>query len=334
MDRPPGKISLIATSDLSEFTDRVYAHLDKDRFDRQDIEMVRFANNEYMPRAPQTLRRREAFLFHSLHYPEPNISLVQLLLTIDTVARGSADRITLVLPYISYQRQDTKVEPRVPISAPLIADFVQYNPVVRHIITMDMHSKAGQGFYHTNVDNLPGWLVFKPYFRSLFAGDMSNVTFVSPDAGGAARNEKAAESLGVPVNLIAKSRGGPNQVKSMRFAGDADDVRGKYVIMYEDMIDTASSAVKSSDLLYGLGAKKVYLCGTHGIFSVKDGIAAEERLRGSGLEVLITDSIPRSQEYREAHKDWLTVIPLDQLIADSVRENSTVGGSVSKLFDP
>ncbi len=300
------------------------------------MELVQFANQEYKPRIPETVRLEDMYLFHSLYYPDPNTSYMQMFLTAGALSLADVNRITLVLPFIPYLRQDRKDEPRVPISAATLAKLTGSINGVKRIITMDMHNEAEQGFYDLSVDNLPGWIVYENYFRNEFNGDMSDVVVTAPDIGGVKRAAKFAEMLSlnsdadVPTYCMDKRRGGPNEVAGLHFIGG--DITGKRVILYDDMIDTGTSISKAAMKLMSLGARQVYICATHGIFSTHNGARAEDVLRTTGLEVLVTESIPRSAEYRASNSDWLKMLPLDDLIAETVLQTSTVGGSVSGLF--
>lgn len=329
-------ITILAGESMKCVAKRVYERLKEksDRFSYSEVEYIQFANKEIKPRISESVRHKEVYLFHSAYHPDPNTSLIELLLTADAVSRASAKSITLVMPYMSYLRQDRKDEPHVPISARVTADLIQSNPKVERILTLDLHSDQAQGFYQIPVDNLYGSLVHAEHFEKQYQGDYSNLVVVSPDHGGVVRARRFAKSLdeSVPVYIIDKRRTGPNQCEVMNFIGG--DVTGKDIVIYDDMIDTGGSMIAAAKVAKARGARSVYGCVSHGLFSSKDGEvgSTEKRFAESGLDVVVAESIPRSEEYLEQNKDWLTVLPLDELLEKAVYEASSVGGSVSSLF--
>ncbi|MFH1400334.1 MAG: ribose-phosphate diphosphokinase [Nanoarchaeota archaeon] len=330
MNGDKGSIEILGSDEMAHLARQVYERLKGDeRFSYSQVEYTTFANGEIKPKIPQTIRHKDVYLFHSLYHPDPNTSYMKLLFTMDAVARASADSITLVLPYMSYLRQDRKDEPRVPISAKVMADLVQTNPRLERIMTMDMHCDQEQGFYRVPVDNLYGSLVHGEYFREKYGGNFENLVVVSPDHGGAVRARRFAKSLdeSVPVYLIDKRRTGPNRAEALHFIGG--DIEGKDVVIYDDMIDTGGSIVAASKMAYERGASHVYAVATHGIFSA----GAERRFADAGIEAIVTQTIPRDDAYYERNKEWLTALPIDDLIARAVDESSRAGGSVSRLFE-
>lgn len=270
------------------------------------------------------------YLLTSLQRPDPNTALVRTLIAHDAIARASAERIVDVLPDISYMRQDRKTKPREPITARLVADLIQFNRIVRHVLTFDLHSDQAQGFFTIPVDNLLAAFVHAPYFKELYHGDCSNLVVVSPDLGGGVRARRFAELLDVPVYTINKRRPKPNEVEVVGFIGD--DIAGKDVAFFDDMIDTGGSMEGATKEVRRRGARSVTAVATHRVFSKKGGITAEQRLKDLGVKVVVTESIPCSPKYRAEHSDWLTIIPLDEFLAEAVYQASRVGGSVSSLF--
>ena len=311
-----------------------------DRLSRQDqrfmfLEMERtpFANGERKLRVPETIRHHDIYLCTSLFYPDPNTALIELMLAIDAISRASAHAITLVLPFIPYTRQDRKEEPRVPISASVVVNMLQMNRAVRHVITMDMHSEQLQGVFEIPVDNLYGAEVHAPYFQSLYPKNpCDQLVAVSPDVGGGPRTRNFAKKIhpDLEVGMFDKRRTGPNRVEHYRYIGDESRVKDSVAILYDDMIDTAGSIVSAGKRLFDMGAREVCACTTFGIFSQK-GTTAEEKLRDSGIKVVIMGAIPRAQEYYEKNAGWLSVIPIDELFAEAILEAVTVGGSISGI---
>lgn len=328
-------IHILATEHMTDLASKVYEGLKDQDFSYAKVEYVTFSSQEVKSRIPTTVRREHTYLFHSLYHPNPNDAMMKLLLTNDALSRGSAESITLVLPYMSYLRQDRKDESRVPISARVMANLIETNPKVGKIITLDMHCDQAQGFYNISVDNLPGSLVQAEYFQKKYGQDLGNLVVVSPDYGGTKRARDFARYLDDrdEIGVMEKRRGGDkaNKVETLGYQGPS--VNGKNIVLYDDMIDTGGSIISAAKTLHDLGAKKVYAAASHGIFSRPNvDTTAEERLRKAGMQVVITNSIPRSEEYQKENADWLTMLPLDQLLAEAVLETSKVGGSVSSLF--
>lgn len=328
-------IHILATEHMTELAGKVYERLKDKGFSYAEVEYVTFSSQEVKPRIPTTVRGEHTYLFHSLQHPNPNDAMMKLILTNDALSRGSAESITLVLPYMSYLRQDRKDEPRVPISARVMANMIEINRKVGKIITLDTHCDQIQGFYNIPVDNLYGSLIHAEYFQQKYGPDLSDLVVVSPDYGGTKRARQFARYLDDrdEIGVIEKRRSGnrADKVETMGYQGPS--VNGKNVVLYDDMIDTGGSIVSATKALHGFGAKKVYAVASHGIFSPPSAeITAEERLRQGSMQVVVTNSIPRSEEYQRKNADWLTMLPLDELLAKAVLQTSTVGGSISSLF--
>lgn len=330
-------IEIVASNSISDVAKKTYDILkEKDEsFSFSEIEKTVFANKEIKTKIPNSIRHKDIYYFHNLYSPDPNTSLVEMLLSIDAIKRASANKITLVLPYMSYLRQDRKDEPRVPISARAVANLIESNKSVDRIITMDLHSDQAQGFYDIPVDNLYGSLIQAKHFEEKFKKDYSNVAVVSPDHGGAVRARRFAKYLdeSIPVYIIDKRRTGPNQCEVLNFVGGS--IKGKDVIIYDDMIDTGGSIIAASKVAKEKGVRNVYTCATHGLFSTKEGSmeSSEEKFKKAGVDVYVTNSIPRSEDYYKQNSSWLTKLPIEELLAKAVYESSRAQGSVSKLFE-
>ena len=334
------QIQIIAGKGMESIAQKTYAILteneeNKQKFGYTEVSYTQFANNEIKPKIPVPIRQKDVYLFHAGFHPDPNQGMMELLLTNDAISRASAKSITLVLPYMPYLRQDRKDEPRVPISAKLMADLVQTNSKVERILTMDLHCDQAQGFYQIPVDKLYGSLVHSAYFKEKYDNDFSNLIVMSPDHGGVKRARRFARTLdeSVPVYMIDKRRTGANQCEVMNFVGGS--VKGKDIIIFDDMIDTGGSMLAAYKVAKERGANKVYACVTHGLFSTKKGAqqSTEERFRDEGLEVVIAETIPLSQEYKEQNKNWLTALPIEGLLEKAIYQASKVGGSISSLFE-
>ena len=318
---------------MTDLAKRVYHRLQEDQFGLTEITYTTFANGEIKPKINETMRHKEIYLFHGMQHPDPNTAAMKLFLTVDALSRASVENITAVLPYLTYSRQDRKDEARAPISARLMANLLGASGNVNHLLTMDLHAEQIEGFYNIPVDNLYGARVFADYFQKLYCGNFENVVVYSPDFGGAVRARRFARMLDPSVRTypIEKTRTGPNQAEVLNFLGDPRD---KDVIIYDDMIDTGGSIIAAAAEAERRGAKKIYLVATHGLFSTKKDShhTAEERFSQAGFQVITTESIPRTGEYQQQNKDWLTILPLDGLLATAVYESSRVGGSINSLF--
>jgi ribose-phosphate pyrophosphokinase len=245
--------------------------------------------------------------------------IMELLLMIDALKRASAERITAVLPYYGYARQDRKDKPRMPISARLIANLIQRAGADR-VLTLDLHAAQIQGFFDVPVDHLFAAPVMLEYFESIGRRDM---TVVSPDAGGVERARAFAKHLNAPLAIIDKRRTEVNVAEVMHIIGD---VEGQHCLIVDDLIDTAGTLVKAAEALLKQGAAAVTACATHAVLSG----AAVERIQESCLqEVVVTNSIPlREDAMRCSRIKTLSVAPLLARAIQSIHED----GSVSTLF--
>jgi ribose-phosphate pyrophosphokinase len=320
---------IVSSPGMHEMADRIAELLAEHTtsYSRIRAESTQFANGELKPCIPETVRGSHVFLLHALQEPDPNSAIMLMLLTADALKRASVAGITLVIPYIPYLRQDRKDEPRVPISARLLADLIESNKRIDRVITLDMHADQEQGFFSIPVDNINGAKVHAEYFRKELGNDFSNIVVVAPDFGSAVRAKRFAQELGeeVPVSIIQKRRPKANQSEVVSFIGEP--VGNRIAIIYDDMIDTGGTNRGAVKEMLRQGALKVYTCVTHGIFSGD----AEMKFMEAGQQVVVTPSIPRSSEYGEENASWLSFVSIDELLAQAIYEASIVGGSISKL---
>jgi ribose-phosphate pyrophosphokinase len=278
-----------------------------------------------LPRIAETVRRQHVFFFHAMQYPSPNDGVMSALLVNDALRRASAAGITLVAPYLPYLRQDRKDKPRAPISAKMMADVLGSNPSLERVITADMHTDQAQGFFGIPVDNLSCMKLFATYAKRHIE-TIEECIMGAPDVGGVVRAERFGLTANSPLIAFCQKKR-PAANKSITGATAGDPVKGRRVIMVDDMIDTGGSTMGAARKFMADGASHVDVFATHAVFS--DG--AEARLAASGLRIFTTNSIPRPADYAAAHKAWLTVIPIEDLLAEAVYQASLVGGSVSKL---
>lgn len=283
-----------------------------------DAEVTRFSDGEVYVQFNENVRGADVFLIQPT-CPPVNDTLMELLIMIDAVKRASAHRITAVLPYYGYARQDRKVQSRVPISAKLVADLLEAAGIDR-VLALDLHAGQIQGFFNIPVDHLfAGPVVMIEY---LHKKELRDPVIVAPDAGGVERARAIAKRLNAGLAIIDKRREGPNAAIAMHLIGE---VRGKDAVVIDDMIDTAGTLIQAVDALEREGARRILACGVHPVLSGP----AVERIAASPLEeVVVTNSIPVSAEKRAARVTVLSVAPL---LGEAIRRIHDEE-SVSTLF--
>ena len=269
-----------------------------------------YSDGEFQPSFEESVRGCRLFLIGSTHPSGDN--LMELLLMCDAAKRASARHITAVMPYFGWARQDRKDKPRVPIAAKLIAKMLETAGATR-IITMDLHADQIQGFFEKPVDHLYASTIFLPYLESL---QLDNLTIASPDMGGSKRAYAYSKALASDVVICYKQREKANVISHMELIGD---VKGKNVVLVDDMVDTAGTLTKAADLMIERGALSVRAICTHPIMSG----SAFERLENSNLqELIVTDSIPMSQESPKLKV--LTCANLFAEVMTSVHQNESI----------
>ena len=278
----------------------------------------RFSDGEIQIEIDENVRSRDVFVIQSTCSPV-NENLVELLLMLDALKRASAARITAVIPYYGYARQDKKVAPRVPISAKLVADMLTIAGASR-IITLDLHAGQIQGFFDIPVDNLFAAPVLIEHIRNNFNNDL---VIVSPDAGGVERARAFAKRLNAGLAIVDKRRDSPNEAKAMAVVGD---VAGKVVVILDDMVDTAGTLVEAAGAIMKNGAREVYAVCAHPVLSGP----SIERIENSPLKALVvTDTIPLRENARSCKK--IKVLSISELIGEAIIR-SFKGDSVTSLF--
>ncbi len=278
----------------------------------------RFSDGEIQIEIDENVRSKDVFVIQSTCSPV-NDNLVELLLMIDALKRASATRITAVIPYYGYARQDKKVAPRVPISAKLVADLLTVAGATR-IITMDLHAGQIQGFFNIPVDNLFAASVLIDFIKNNFDKEL---VIVSPDAGGVERARAFAKRLACGLAIVDKRRDAPNQAKAMAVIGN---VTGAKVVILDDMVDTAGTLIEASEAIIRNGAKEVHACCAHPVLSGP----AIERICASELKSLIvTDTIPLQNNAMECGK--IKVLSIAPLVGEAIIR-SFRGDSVTSLF--
>jgi len=278
----------------------------------------KFSDGEIQIEIHENVRLKDVFVVQSTCSPV-NDNLVELLLMIDALKRSSASRITAVIPYYGYARQDKKVAPRVPISAKLVADMITLAGANR-IITMDLHAGQIQGFFNIPVDNLFAAPVLIDYIRNNFREDL---VIVSPDAGGVERARAFAKRLNADLAIIDKRRDAPNQAKAMAVIGDVED---KAAIILDDMTDTAGTLTEAAEAVMNRGAREIHACCAHAVLS---GPAIERVSKSVLKSLVVTDTIPLKDNAAACAK--IKVLTISQLVGEAIIR-SYRGDSVTSLF--
>jgi ribose-phosphate pyrophosphokinase len=285
------------------------------------VEVGRFPDGEVMVEVRENVRGGDCFVIQSTSSP-PNDNLMELLLLMDALRRASAGRITAVIPYFGYSRQDRKVAPRVPISAKLVADLITTSGASR-VLTVDLHAGQIQGFFNIPVDNLYAMPVLVQYLKRRL--DDQKITVVSPDAGGVERARAFARRLNATLAIIDKRRPRASEVGEMQLVGE---VRDTVALLVDDMVDTAGTITEAAKVTLAAGASQVFACATHPILSDP----ACERLNRSALtELVTTNSIPLRPK-AQAELPNLKVLSVGGLIAEAIRRIHNEE-SVSSLFN-
>jgi ribose-phosphate pyrophosphokinase len=277
----------------------------------------RFKNGETRVKLDENVRGSDVFIIQSMQAPV-NEHLMEMLIMIDAVRRSSASRITAVIPYYGYARQEKKSSGREPISAKLVANLLVTAGADR-ILTVDLHSPAIEGFFDIPVDHLRAAPLLTDFFR---LQEMENVVVVSPDAGGVGRAEDFRIRIGADLAIIAKKRAEADRPQVIEMVGD---VAGKTVIIVDDMISTGSTLVEATATLRSRGAEAIYACAIHPLFA--DG--AGRKMRQAGIaRAIVTDTVPLRESERDSAIEVLSVAPL---LAEAIMRIHK-GLSISALF--
>lgn len=278
----------------------------------------RFSDGEIFVEIEENVRGADVFVVQSTCCPG-NDNLMELLIMMDALKRASAKRITAVLPYYGYARQDRKVAPRTPITAKLVADLITTAGADR-ILCMDLHAGQIQGFFNIPVDHLYATPVILDYIKNNFDDD---IVIVSPDAGGVERARAFAKRLNCSLAIIDKRRTAPNVAEVMNIIGD---VIGKVAIMVDDMVDTAGTLTQGAKAVKDNGAKKIYAISTHPVLS---GPAISRIEQSVMEELVVTNTIPLTKEGAACKK--IKVLSVSSLLAEAIKR-VYIGDSVSSLF--
>jgi ribose-phosphate pyrophosphokinase len=276
----------------------------------------KFSDGEISVQITESVRGSDVFIIQPTCAPA-NDNLMELLIMVDALKRSSAKSISAVIPYYGYARQDRKAAPRVPITAKLVADLLETAGISR-VVTVDLHAAQIQGFFNIPADNLFGSILFANYIKSK---NLKNPIIASPDIGGVARARSYADKLGYDLVIVDKKREKANVSEVMNIIGD---VKGKDVILVDDMIDTAGTIVKAAEVLKKKGANSVMACCTHGVLS---GPAYERIEKGELDELVIADTIPTQKNAKK-----ITVLTASTMIGEAIRRIHN-NESVNSIFN-
>jgi ribose-phosphate pyrophosphokinase len=312
-----GAIKLVAGNSNPALADAIAAYL---KTPMTKAVVRRFADMEIFVEIQENVRGADVFVVQSTSYPA-NDHLMELLIITDALRRASARRITAVVPYFGYARQDRKPGPRTPISAKLVANLITHAGADR-VMTLDLHAGQIQGFFDIPTDNLYASPMMVRDIKDNF--DLAKLAIVSPDVGGVARARGLAKRINAPLAIVDKRRERPGASEVMNVIGDVD---GRICILVDDIIDSGGTVVNAADALIAQGAIDVYAYITHGVLSG----GAVARITGSRLkELVITDSIQPTQAVRVAHN--IRVLSVATLIGEAIGRTAAEE-SVSSLFD-
>jgi ribose-phosphate pyrophosphokinase len=311
---PWGALKLIAGTGNPELASRISAKLD---VPLTDARLRRFADGEINVKIEDSMRGHDVFVIQPT-CPPVNEHLMELFIILDALRRASAGRVTAVVPYYGYARKERKTQPREPISAKLIANFITLAGADR-LLLLDLHAEAIEGFFDVPTDHLSPHRIFAEYLRTL---NLHHLTIVAPDAGGGRRAELVANVLQTPIAFGYKRRTGDDQSEVIAVSGD---VKGRDCVVVEDIITTGGTIAKLAQALRTQGANRVLIAATHPVLTGD----AVERLKKSGVEeVIVTDSVPIPAEKLGPPITVLSVAPLLAEAIIRVHENR----SVSELF--
>jgi ribose-phosphate pyrophosphokinase len=321
INKPGGQKMSSYSEQLKIFAGNSHPQLAQDLCDYLGTELInadvtRFKDGEIGVRTHETVRGADVFVIQPTS-PPVNENLMELLIIIDALRRASARRITAVIPYYGYARQDRKASPRDPITSKLVANLLT-EAGARRVLSIDFHAPQIQGFFDIPVDHLYASPIMVDYFKNM---DQSDLIAVAPDVGSVKRVRSFAETLDIPMAIIDKRRPKPNVAEVMNVIGEVD---GKNVILLDDIIDTAGTITAAAKVLKEKGAKDVYACGTHALFSGP----AVERLKNAPIsKIIVTNTIAQKQHDLD-NLEVLSVAPLVGEAIDRIFKDL----SVSVLF--
>ncbi len=306
-------LKIFSCSDSAEkFTEEICDYL---KIDKGKLNRMKFKNDNNFVQILETVRDKDVFLVQTTE-PPVNERIMELLITIDAVKRASSKRITVVLPYYMYSRSDKKDQPRIPVTAKLVAQLIE-SAGANRVLTCDLHNRAIQAYFNINCDVLTGESLLEKYFDFK---DIDNKVVVATDAGSSKKAYKYAEHFGCPIALVDKRRDG-NDDRAIA-SSVIGDIKEKNALVFDDEVDTAGSIMETVEVIKKFGAKDVYVGCTHGILSGP----AIERIKNSSLkELVMTNTVPLQKEKRI---DKIVVISISELFGEAIKrihEESSIG---------
>ncbi|MDA9223318.1 ribose-phosphate pyrophosphokinase [Tateyamaria sp.] len=287
-----------------------------------DARVERFNDGEIFVEVFENVRGEDMFIIQPTSNPA-NDNLMELLIMCDALRRSSAARITAVIPYFGYARQDRRTKARTPISSKLVANML-VGAGIERVLTMDLHAAQIQGFFDIPVDNLYASPIFALDIQTQFIGRLDELMIVSPDVGGVARARELAKRLGAPLSIVDKRREKAGEISGMTVIGD---VSGRTCLIIDDMVDTAGTLCKAAEILLENGAKEVHSYISHGVMS---GPAVERVTKSVMKSLVITDSIQPTDSVKQAAN--IRIVPTAPIFAQAIL-NIWNGTSVSSLFE-
>ena len=318
----PKLISGNANQTLAKAVSRRISMHRGQNIDLLDARVERFNDGEIFVEVYENVRGEDMYIIQPTSNPA-NDNLMELLIIADALRRSSADRITAVIPYFGYARQDRRAKARTPITAKLVANMLVEAGVER-ILTLDLHATQIQGFFDIPVDNLYASPIYALDVKHHFKDQMEDIMVVSPDVGGVARARDLAQRIGAPLSIVDKRRGKPGEVAEMTVIGDVKD---KVCLIIDDIVDTAGTLCKAAEVLMENGAKEVHSYITHGVLS---GPAVERITNSVMKNLVITDTIEATDAVKAAPN--IRIVPTAPMFAQAII-NTWSGTSVSSLFD-
>lgn len=332
------KIAIVASPSMLNIAKEVHFCLENSKtllradfnYEFVPVEIKNFPNREFVTNITENVREKRVVYFGP-SFIDPVPALMETMMTINALHLASSSEIHLLLPFIGFMRQDRKDKPRVPITGKMVADMLSMNNYVRTFTTIDLHVEQEVGFFQIPINNLPGRVIHAEYLRQRFGEDCKNLQIIAPDINGAKQAMQLAELLECerPIGIFQKSRDKNDGAPKLRYTGQ--DPSGFHSIICDDMCDTGGTILEAGKRLQDMGAKSTTACFSHAILSSKNGLTAEEKFADSGISLVSTDSIPRSEEYQQKNKSWLTMLSIVPYLSHALYETH-MGGSISSLF--
>ena len=311
------KLKVFACSDSAEqFTSEICSYL---KIEKGKINRMKFKNDNNFVQILETVRDKDVFLVQTTE-PPVNERIMELLITIDAVKRASAKRITVVLPYYIYSRSDKKDQPRIPVTAKLLAELIEAAGANR-VLTCDLHNKAIQAYFNINCDVLTGQSLLQKYFDEK---ELKDIVVVATDAGSSKKAYKYAEHFKCPIALVDKRRDG-NDDKAIA-SSVIGEIRDKNALIFDDEIDTAGSIMETVEVIKKAGAKDIYVGCTHGILS---GPAIERIKKSDVKEVVMTNTVPLGSEKKI---DRIVIVSISELFGEAIKRIHDES-SIGELFE-